>query len=114
MYYSPLFEAVAFVARVLDGAEIAQVFVPLAGLPSLGVHATSAEVWSLGNQRNIFGTRILNVADLGTLGLRPGVTPPVLLRTDRNLVNPYNQQFSFAVDRTSRAYVSANYIETEA
>ena len=100
-----------FVARVLDGAQIAQVFVPLAGLPSLGVHATSAQVWSLGNQRNIFGMRTLTAADLATLGLRPGVTPPVLLRTDRNLVNPYNQQFSLAVDRAiSGLSVSANYI----
>jgi hypothetical protein len=59
VYYSPLYEAVAFVARVLDGTQISQVFVPLTGLPQLGIPATSAQVWGLGKQRNIFGNRSL-------------------------------------------------------
>src|SRR5262249_43138833 len=57
IYYSPIFEAVAFVARVLDGQQISQVFVPLTGLP--GISATSRDVWALGKQKNIFGTRTL-------------------------------------------------------
>src|SRR5262249_26273864 len=111
IYYSPLFEPVAFVARVLDGTQISQVFVPLTGLPQLGINATSAQVWGLGKQRNIFGTRTLTAADIAVLGIRPGVTPPVLLRTDSNVVNPYNQQFSFGVDRTVFGLtLSANYL----
>jgi hypothetical protein len=111
IYYSPLFEAVAFVARVLDGTQISQIFVPLTGLPQLGITATSAQVWGLGKQRNIFGNRTLTANDIAALGLRPGTTPPVLLRTASNLVNPYNQQFSFGVDRTVLGMtVSANYI----
>jgi len=109
IYYSPLFEAVAFVARVLDGTQISQVFVPLTGLP--GLTATSAQVWGLGKGQNIFGNRVLTAADIAPLGLRPGITPPVLLRTDPNLVNPYNQQFSYGIDRTVYGLnLSANYI----
>src|SRR5262245_44350398 len=111
IYYSPLFEAVAFVARVLDGTQISQVFVPLTGLPAFGINATSGQVWGLGKQRNVFGNRTLTTADIAALGLRPGVTPPVLLRTDADLVNPYNQQFSYGVERSVLGLnVSANYI----
>jgi len=102
---------VAFVARVLDGTQISQVFVPLTGLPQLGITATSAQVWGLGRQRNIFGNRTLTAADIAPLGIRPGVTPPVLLRTDPALTNPYNQQFSFGIDRIAFGVnFSANYI----
>jgi len=111
IYYSPIYEAVAFVARVLDGTQISQVFVPLTGLPQLGSNATSARVWGLGKQANIFGNRTLTEADIAVLGIRPGITPPVLFRTASSLVNPYNQQFSFGVDRTAFGInLSANYI----
>jgi Carboxypeptidase regulatory-like domain len=111
VYYSPIFEAVAFVARVLDGTQISQVFVPLTGLASLGINTTSADVWSLAKQKNVFGNRALTADDIAALGLRPGITPPVLLRTDPGLVNPYNQQFSFGVDREVLGLnFSANYI----
>lgn len=111
IYYSPLYEAVAFVARVLDGTQISQVFVPLTGLPPFGITATSAQVWGLGKQRNIFGNRTMTAADIAPLGIRPGVTPPVILRSDPNLVNPYNQQFNLGIDRSVFGVnVSANYI----
>src|SRR5215813_1374092 len=111
IYYSPLFEAVAFVARVLDGTQISQVFVPLTGLP--GLTATSAQVWGLGKGQNIFGNRVLTAADIAPLGLRPGITPPVLLRTDPNLVNPYNQQFSYGIDRpVYRHNLISNYFRS--
>jgi hypothetical protein len=111
IYYSPIFEAVAFVARVLDGTQISQVFVPLTGLPAAGITATSAQVWGLGKQRNIFGNRSLTEADIAPLGIRPGITPPVLLRSSSNLVNPYSQQFSFGIDRSILGMnISANYL----
>src|SRR5205823_2225472 len=111
IYYSPLFEALAFVARVLDGSHISQVFVPLTGLQALGITATSAQVWGLAKQRNILGNRTITAADILPLGLRPGVTPPVLLNTAPNLVNPYGQQFSLGVDHTFLGLtLSANYI----
>src|SRR5262249_40725674 len=111
IYYAPVFEAVAFVARVLDGTQISQVFVPLTGLPGLGISATSAQVWGLARQRNILGNRTIAEADIAPLGLRPGITPPVLLRTAPDLVNPYNQQFSYGVERAVFGMnFSANYI----
>src|SRR5262245_32652588 len=70
IYYAPVYEAAAFVARVLDGTQISQVFVPLTGLPALGITATSAQVWGLAQQRNILGKRTLTAADIAPLGLQ--------------------------------------------
>ena len=53
IYYSPLFEAIAFVGRVLDGTQISQVVVPLTGLPQLGINATSSS--GLGNCKEPHG-----------------------------------------------------------
>ena len=111
IYYYPLFEALAFVARVLDGTQISQVFLPLTGLAPLGITATSAQVWGLAKQRNVFGNRTLTAADIQSLDIKPGITLPVLLSTDKNLVNPYSQQFSFGIDRTFMGLnISTNYI----
>ena len=97
IYYAPLYEAVAFVGRVLNGTQISQIFVPLTGLPQLGIRATSAQVWALA--KPLIGNRTLTAADILPLGLRPGTTPPVILDTNTSIVNPYAQQFSFGVDR---------------
>ena len=97
IYYSPLFEAIAFVGRVLDGTQISQVVVPLTGLPQLGINATSSQVWGIA--KNLMGKRSMTAADIAPLGIRPGVTPPVLLRAEEGIVNPYSQQFSFGVER---------------
>lgn len=112
IYYAPVYEAAAFVARVLDGTQISQVFVPLTGLPQLGITATSAQVWGLAKQSGAIGTRTLTTADIARLGLRPGVTPPVILTTSPTLSNPYSQQFSLGVDRevANNLNVSLNYI----
>src|SRR5207244_7964327 len=71
IFYSPLFEAIAFVGRVLNGTQIAQVFVPLTGLPELGINATSAQVWGLAKQQNVFGNRSITSSDIARLGLQP-------------------------------------------
>jgi hypothetical protein len=111
VYYSPLFEALAFESKVLNGSQISQVFVPLSGIPSVGITTTSAQVWGLAQQLNVIGNRTLTANDIAVLGLRPGVTPPVLLRTDSGIVNPYSQQFSLGVDRSVLGIsFSANYI----
>ena len=99
IYYAPIYEAIAFVGRVLNGQQISQVFVPLTGLPAFGINATSAQVWGLAKARGILGTRSITAADIAPLGIIPGVTPPVLLAADANIVNPYSQQFSLGVDR---------------
>ncbi|HEY2382452.1 MAG TPA: carboxypeptidase regulatory-like domain-containing protein [Terriglobia bacterium] len=111
IYYSPLFEALSFEARVLNGTQISQIFLPLTGLPALGVNTTSAQVWGLAEQLKVFGSRTLTANDIALLGLRPGVTPPVLISTSPKIVNPYSQQFSLGIDRTvSGITFSANYI----
>jgi outer membrane receptor protein involved in Fe transport len=112
VYYAPVYEAAAFVARVLDGTQISQVFVPLTGIPQLGITATSAQVWGLARQSGAIGNRTLTTTDIARLGLRPGVTPAVILTDSPNLVNPYSQHFSFGVDRevASSLNVSLNYI----
>jgi hypothetical protein len=111
IYYAPLFEAVAFVARVLDGTKISQVFVPLNGLPAFGVPVTSAQVWSLAKEKHVFGKRSLSESDIASLGFGPGATPPVLLKTDPALASPYSQQFSFGVDRSVwDMNISGNYL----
>jgi len=97
VYYSPIFEAIAFIGRVLNGTQISQLLVPLTGLPQLGINTTSAQVWGIA--RNLIGKRSLTAADIAGLGLRPGYSPSIILRADPNIVNPYSQQFSFGIER---------------
>ncbi len=108
VYYSSVYQAVVFIERVLDGTQISQLFVPLTGLPQLGITATSAEVWGLLKQQGVIGSRQVTEADIAPLGLEPGITPPLLLRSAPDLVNPYSQQVSFNVERELRADVVAS------
>ncbi len=112
IYYSPLFEAIAFVERVLDGKQISQVFLPLTGLPAFGINATSAQVWGLASQRGILGNRSITAADIAPLGIQAGVTPSVLLKANPGINNPYSQQFSLGVEREVAGdfTVGLNYI----
>src|SRR5262249_1064704 len=110
VYYAPLFEAIAFIGRVLDGTQISQLFVPLTGLPQIGINATSAQVWGIA--QNLMDRRTMTAAHIAALGLRPGFSPSVILRADPNIVNPYSEQFSFGVERELASNWSAgvNYI----
>src|SRR5712671_6367593 len=111
IYYAPLYEAIAFVGRVLNGKQISQVFVPLTGLPSLGISATSAQVWNAVKANGSLGNRVISASDIAPLGIIPGTTPPVLLSTDSGIVNPYSQQFSLGVEREVSGFnVSAMYL----
>ena len=112
VYYAPIFEAVAFVARVLDGTQISQILVPLTGLPQLGISTTSAQVWGLLKQQGILGSRQIAASDIARLGLRPGTTPPVINTAHPNIVNPYSQQGSFGIEReiTPNLSVNSNYL----
>ncbi len=112
IYYAPIFEAVGFIARVLDGTQISEVLVPLTGLPQIGITATSAQVWGLAQTQGILGKRVIAATDIAKLGLRPGVTPAVISTVDKNIVNPYSQQGSFGIEREimTNFTVSANYL----
>ncbi len=108
IYYAPVYQAVVFIERVLDGTQIAQLFVPLTGLPQLGITTTSAQIWGLLKQQGIVGSRQITAADIAPLGLDPGVTPPVLLRSAPDLVNPYSQQVSVGVERELGTDITAS------
>jgi hypothetical protein len=115
IYYAPIFEAVGFIARVLDGTQISEVLVPLDLRilpPELGIAATSAQVWALAKSEGILGKRVIAASDIAKLGLRPGITPAVISTVDKNIVNPYSQQGSFGVERaiTTNLSLSANYL----
>ncbi len=100
VYYAPVYQAIVFIERVLDGTQISQVLVPLTDrFAAFGIRTTSAEVWALLNREGVIGQRQINEADIAPLGLQPGITPPVLLRSAPDLVNPYSQQASLGVER---------------
>jgi hypothetical protein len=112
VYYAQILEAIAFIARVLDGQQIRQVFLPLNGLAAFGIPTTSADVWNRAKQTGALGTRTLTAADLAALNVQPGTTPPVLFGADQDIVNPYSQQFNLGVDRELPGAVnlSVNYL----
>jgi hypothetical protein len=107
VFYSPIFQAVAFIDKVLDGTQVSQLFVPLTGLPQLGISATSAQVWGLLKQQGVLGNRQITESDILPLGLSPGITPPILLRAASDVINPYSQQASFGVERELSTHLSA-------
>jgi hypothetical protein len=111
IYYAPVYEALGFIGRVLNGQQISQIFVPLTGLPSLGIPATSAQVWGTARANGILGNRTITASDIAPLGLVPGTTPPVLLATDAGLVNPYSQHLSLGVEREVAGFnIGATYL----
>jgi hypothetical protein len=111
IYYAPVYEALGFIGKVLNGQQISQIFVPLTGLPALGIPATSAQVWGTVKANGILGKRTITAADIAPLGLVPGTTPPVLLATDAGLVNPYSQHLSFGVEREVAGFnIGATYL----
>jgi hypothetical protein len=99
IYYATVYEALGFIGSVMNGQQISQIFVPLKGLPALGITATSAQVWGTVKANGILGKRTIAASDIAPLGLVPGTTPPVLFATADGLVNPYSQHLSFGVER---------------
>ncbi len=108
IYYASVYQAVVFIERVLDGTQISQLFVPLTGLPDLGITATSAQIWGSLKQQGVIGSRQITVSDIAPFGLAPGITPPLLLGSAPNLVNPYSQQASLGVERELGADMAAS------
>ena len=107
VFYAPVYQAIAFIERVLDGSRISQIAVPITGVPQLGITATSAQIWGSLNRQGVIGNRVIGAADIAPLGLIPGTTPPVLLRSSPELVNPYSQHGSFGIERELAAHWSA-------
>ena len=98
VFHQSDFQAIAFISRVLSGfisAEphgIAQVFLPLTGLPGI-TDVTSADVW-----QEVLGGATGQEA-LEKLGLTPGTTPSVILPGSSNAVTPYSQHASLGIEQ---------------
>jgi hypothetical protein len=79
-----------FISRVLSG-QIAQVFLPLTGLP--GINGTSADVW----QRYKRDGRV-DGNTLKELGISPGTTPAVLFTAKEHTPNAVSSQASAGLE----------------
>ncbi|MBI1746413.1 MAG: TonB-dependent receptor [Acidobacteria bacterium] len=113
IYYAPLFQAISFVGRVLDGTQIVQLVAPLRRIPGvIELPGVSARIFSLMRDNNLLFRRTLTPADLEQFGLRPGSTPPAIFTVPPNIVNPYSHQVSFGIERevVKDFSVTANYM----
>ncbi|MBI1746109.1 MAG: TonB-dependent receptor [Acidobacteria bacterium] len=115
VYYSPLFQAITFISKVLArDTGISQVFVPITGIPVQGRTVTSAEIFRTLRAQGVIGTRTINEQDLLQFGIVPGPRDPnrIIFAVDPKIVNPYNQQVSFGIEReiVQNFGVSVNYI----
>lgn len=117
IYYAPLFQAIGFVGRVLDGTQILQLVAPLTGISRPGggfivPPFAPRDIFRFLRDNGLLFRRTLTESDIARFGLRPGVTPPAIFTVPENIVNPYSHQGSFGIEReiTKDFSVSANYI----
>ncbi|MBI3655127.1 MAG: TonB-dependent receptor [Acidobacteria bacterium] len=117
IFYAPVYQAVTFVGRVLDGSQIVQLVAPLSGVvdPRSGRTivppgiARSIFDFALANA---FGRRTLTEQDINAFGLRVGTTPPAIFTAAPDVVNPLSHQVSFGIEREVAQdwSVSLNYL----
>ncbi len=105
LYYSHIDTQVPNVADTLSGKQIAQVFVPLTGIPGLnnprtGAPLTAGDIYQGLAGQGILGTRPITRDDIAPFGLRPSVNAPlsVVFGIVDDFVNPYAQQASLEVE----------------
>lgn len=111
IYYSPLFQAITFISRVLArDTGIAQVLVPIVGPAG----RTAPDIYQRLRNQGVIGSRTIAAQDLAQFGIVPGPNDPnrVIFATDPKIVNPYNQQVSFGIEReiVKNFSVSVNYL----
>ena len=105
VFYQPLYQAVAFAARVLDGDRIVNVVRTIEDDRAGRVGA--AALWQYAKQQGLLGRRTLSVADLARFGLQPGRDSLVTQGVTSNIVNPYTQQASLGIEQELGADISA-------
>lgn len=122
LYYSPLYQAVAFISKVLSrDAGIFQVFVPATGTPFLPPATNSISIYQTLLARGFIltpdgrvGPKKVTAADLAPFGITPRANAPfsVVFGVDPKIENPYSSQASFGMDlKLHQDWVfSANYI----
>jgi len=109
LYYAPLYQAVAFISRVLSQDEgIFQVAVPATGVPGLPSSVTSIAIYQTLAAKGFFitpdgivGPKKITAADLAPFGITPGPKAPfsAVFSVDPVIQNPYSSQASFGIDR---------------
>jgi hypothetical protein len=122
LYYAPLYQAVAFISRVLSqDAGIYQVAVPATGVPGLPASVTSISLYQTLLAQGFFitsdgkvGPKKITAANLAPFGITPGPNAPfsVVFSTDPSIQNPYSSQASLGMDRqfAENWAISVNYI----
>ncbi len=122
LYYAPLYQAVAFISKVLSQDQgIYQVAVPATGVPGLPTAVTSIAIYQTLLAQGFFitpdgktGPKKITAADLAPFGITPGPKAPfsAVFSVDPSIQNPYSSQASLGIDRqlgTDWA-ISVNYI----
>ncbi len=98
IFYQNFFQAIAFVSQVLSG-QISQVFLPLTGLPQIGIPTTSADIFEQVCPSGDCQAGISGQQALQNLGITPGTTPSVILPGAGDVVNPYSHQAGLGVEQ---------------
>ncbi len=105
IFYQPLYQAVSFASRVLDGENIINVVRTLGD--DLAGRAGSALLWQYVNQQGLVGQRTMTRQDLlRCCGLVPGLDSRVIQGVTSNIANPYSHQGSFGIERQLGGEVS--------
>jgi hypothetical protein len=122
LYYSPMFEGIAFISKVLSqDTGIFQVFTPATGTPFLPPTTNSISIYQtllakgfiLGPNAAV-GPKPITASDLAPFGIVPTPNAPfsAVFATDPTIQNPYSTQASLGVDHQIQRdwAVSVNYI----
>lgn len=98
IFYQPLYQAVAFASRVLDGENIINLVRTLND--DLASRAGSAQLWRYANEQGLIGQRTMTREDLlRCCGLQPGLDSLLIQGVTSNVVSPYTHQASFGIER---------------
>jgi hypothetical protein len=122
LFYSPLYQAVAFISKVLSADQgIYQAAVPATGVPGLPPAVTSIAIYQTLLAKGFFitpdgkvGPKKITATDLAPFGITPGPKAPfsAVFGTDPMIQNPYSSQASLGIDHqiVRNWAFSANYI----
>jgi hypothetical protein len=115
VYHSWVDLHIAYSAIQLKRPDVANVFIPLSGVPNVlnpftGAPVTSADVYQYLRANGILGTRRVTLADLAPLGVDSRIPFPVTGGVQEDYTAPSTQQASVEVEHALRGFtLSAAY-----